>query len=256
MSTRNLRVRNALAELQRQAGLMNFERDFEQQNFGKIVLSESPSLNLSAGRIVPEVVQGSGDAPAAVLEVTVTRLTDNIAEDLPYVLFGPSMADSLYVDQITDLTTDRTAFDYTSFQSGNTVATAKTALFTFTNPTPDPDEVDTIRVQVTSGSYNTALKALIYENWDIVGWQTECNDPDNAANVFAQPLRIYQQTGFGKFVSNDIPVTLNAFQNQQTVRDFSSQRITLNKITGIGGRLPAFAGISVKYTFNVARYIR
>lgn len=189
---------------------------------------------------------------AATFEITVTRLSANIAEDLPFVLFGSQDACNGYRNIIPQLLGAGTVLTSVLIGEPGGAANANRALFTYTNGA----NVDTIAVESSTYPYPSLLNST---NVDLLKLNKVRESLSNAAltRQFSLPLIATVNSPFGKGETNRITPSMfvRPDQFQAGIVDLDAV-FRIDKETCIVGKIINTAAFVVTFSSFVEKFFR
>lgn len=195
--------------------------------------------------------------PIGTFTVIVKRITANITESLPFVIFGRNSANSFYSDLISGVVLPA-GVTLTNVTIGENFAVRGKVIFEFTDSAPTPN-VDTVEVTLKSNNMTyTQLLAYLYTDMFEFN-QLKLKLSSIAGNALSQqdnPYAIAKTTILGRAGNNEVVPTdwKLAQQNENGILDVDLSA-KIDQQTGIVGSIIDIAGFSVTHTFKVSAYI-
>jgi hypothetical protein len=197
------------------------------------VLSKMMAIKAQQQAQSPEPKSKSGVGEnfigTANFSVTITRVTDNIPQDLPVPLFGVVALEERYANFLSGLLGGGTVL--TSVNIGKDATNPLKAVFTFTNA--GLAKVDTVELVCSSTSYASLLRATMTDVFQVLKIRYTISDITKLAQYNKQ-LVLATKSLFGKVQSDSLtPDTYRIpSQMQDGIVDINAQ-ISIDKDSGI-----------------------
>ncbi len=207
--------------------------------------------NLNGGGSVNAMQSMSAYQEKANFAIQTKRLTANIAEELPYVLFGFAFLASGY-SEVINLPSGVTCTVKAGLVQNTTddAGTYKKVLLTYTSGA----NVDTVEITSKASSAYPTLLANMASDVFTISKVRQSISPATETSQFATQLAVVNKSIFGKAESNDI--NLDSYkkpeQFQSGIIDIGLN-CSLDKESAFVGSLIAVAGITVTNSFSVSR---
>lgn len=191
---------------------------------------------------------GNADGMAAQLKVTVTRVTANIDEALPFAIFGVSDAQNGYRRALQGLLAAGTVL--TSVDIGEGDAQPEAALFTYTKGA----DVDTIKVECQAAPYPAVLQATLVDTFAIDKVRVKLSDKTQTGQ-FEQALNVLVRNMWGRTSSNNLTPSdfFSPEQFQEGVIDVNAN-VKIDKETFFQSQMIPVAGFFTSYSLTVRKY--
>lgn len=200
--------------------------------------SPSPAAQMHAGNYKTPV-------GAAQFDLVITRVSANIALNLPFGLFGIQAAQSAY----TALVTPPTGVTLTSVLYGSNAALPTSMDFTYTQGMAS----DIVRISCNQVSYPEFLQGLSNVNYRLSKLRYRISAA--APTQFSTPFNVVSRSIFGKTTQNNISVSsyLAPDQFQSTVIDLPVT-LDMTSESSIIGDIINTAGFQVTISCFVEAY--
>lgn len=198
--------------------------------------------------------RGTQGKPIASITAVVKRVSANISESLPFVLFGRNSANTFYDDVIKSPVLPA-GVTLSNVTIGETFANRGKVIFEYTQGAA----VDTVEVFLKSNTLTyTQLLSYLYTNmFEINKMKLKLSSiAGNALTQQDNPYSIFKSTMFGKSEGNEtIPTDWKlAQQNENGILDVD-MTAKFDQQTGLLGSIIDIVGFQVTHTLMVSAYV-
>lgn len=222
-------------------------RDFDQ-----VYLDGREDYSAITGK--PGLVADEPYQPAALFTLKVTRVSANINQALPFVLFGWQQSQSQYRSQIQNVLSGGTVFDGLGGGKSAAIADSEKVIFSFTNGA----DTDTVEIESQDGS---SYPELLFGS-GIVPMRAQkvriSLSDETKSQQFSERLQFGNKTLFGLEKSQSLTPNSQKSPNQfqAGIIDLLSTPVDLGASVFLQSKIIAEQSFSLALTFEVSSFTR